>query len=114
MNNNTINQHFYQFPLFPDQPKTKLYHPNSTQMPGRIRIGDIDKDGFEDLLITVLEEGDTLGTTYMFMNERCQDPNCTRKFGISTIKDMDKFKRKNSVSYSAFFDFGSMGFIDII
>jgi hypothetical protein len=53
MSNSTFSENFFRFQLFPNAPKTKLYHPDVTNMPSRLRYGDLDKDGFEDLLITV-------------------------------------------------------------
>jgi len=55
--------------LFPNNPKTRLFNPDKINMPGRLRYGDVDKDGFPDLLITVQEDGDDFGTTYIFLNK---------------------------------------------
>jgi len=93
-NNKTKDANFYQLPLFLNSPKTKLYHPNPNNMPGRLRYGDIDKDGFPDLLLTVLEPGDVFGTSYIFLNKPCTDPDCTipRTFILSDVQDMNVFK----------------------
>jgi hypothetical protein len=49
-------------------------------VPGRLRLGDINADGFPEILLTLVHLNETLGstsqTTQILMNEECVIATC--------------------------------------
>ena len=93
-----------------------------------LRFADVNKDGQEDMLITVKDKSTKTKTTVLFQNMNCEDVD-TLELSKALEDDFDKVKHKKSCRYfaeypfkklfkevnkeasyvTAFFDYGELG-----
>ena len=77
-----------------------------------MRFGDINKDGYPDMLITLI--GNNLPMTYLLLNSDCtgvEGFNSTISRGFTL--DNSLYGELNNVTsnYASFFDFGEQGYL---
>ncbi|CAI2359811.1 unnamed protein product [Moneuplotes crassus] len=100
-------------------PYFKQLHGHTELFPPRLRFGDIDSDGYPDLIATFELSGHNAFAAVL-NNGECKNPkaqNCKkgdRVFEYDQEKYNEALKKHNDVNYAFFFDIEENGSLDII
>lgn len=112
-NENVMINKIYKIPYF------KQLHGHTEQFPARLRFGDIDSDGYPDLIATFELSGHNAFAAVL-NNAPCKDPEaqgCNKDDRIF-VYDQEKYnsdlKKHNDVNYAFFFDIEENGNLDIM
>lgn len=105
--------------VIPVDHSNSFYSLNSN-FPFMIRLGDIDLDGYPDMLITMKpKDTSNAGHAYLFENVDCNENVCGRAekrryFKKSENSEYDKIAEDPGVFLATFFDLDENGVLDII
>lgn len=103
----------YNVPYFKD------LHGHTEVFPPRLRFGDIDADGYPDLIATFELSGHNAFAAVL-SNEPCTDPEgqgCRkgdRIFVYQPVKYNADLRKHNDCNYAFFFDIEENGFLDVM
>ncbi|CAI2359898.1 unnamed protein product [Moneuplotes crassus] len=100
-------------------PYYKQLHGHTEMFPPRLRFGDIDSDGYPDLIATFELSGHNAFAAVL-TNTECKNPStqkCNkndRVFEYNQEKYNEDLKKHNDVNYAFFFDIEENGNLDVI
>lgn len=83
-----------------------------------LRFGDVDKDGFDDLLVTLEDKDSRKKHAFLFKSEECDEDlakdlgvekEICRFFNLKPFEEDSKYLREANSFMTTFFDFGEFG-----
>lgn len=112
------NEFAFTTPVTTDKVKdTRLFHPNSDYFPGRVRVGDLNVDGYPDILFTAYSADNkkSYGFPLLLVNDNgaisygSDDSSLSKLYSVANGKALESYE----VLYASFFDFDETGSLGI-